>query len=121
VTLECSAAGSSDEDGNLVGWDWNVESAPVGADVPFDPTRAEVTTLFVEALGFYVLSANVTDDSGQLNAIFCDSDADRVPDRRGCEEERVRDPSITCGDGEGGFDASDCQARRRDRVVVEVR
>ncbi|MFT5993794.1 MAG: hypothetical protein ACI82G_002799 [Bradymonadia bacterium] len=120
-TVECSAAGSSDEDGNIISWSWSKESSPRGSASVFEPDRAEVTTLFVDLSGSYELGAEVTDDSGLLNVIACDSDSDRIPDLAGCTAAQQTNSALACTNPAGDFDDSGCRALRSDLVRVIAR
>lgn len=63
-TLDCTAAGSSDLEGPIVAYQWEVLLAPSGSNTRFESATAERSSFLVDHAGTYRLQLNVFDDAG---------------------------------------------------------
>lgn len=86
--IECTAAQSTDDDGFIINWEWFVDERPGGSSSIFQPANAETTEYFVDATGRFELSCAVTDDTGLISEVACDTNGDRIPDSE-CGEPRT--------------------------------
>ena len=64
----CSAAGSTDADGDIIDYQWAVVSWPVGSTVRPQPSDAAETRLFLDMSGSFTLQVVVTDERGAVSA-----------------------------------------------------
>ena len=65
TTVHLDASNSSDVDGKVAGYKWNITSAPVGSTSTFNDSTVKTPTLLAQKIGYYALTLAVKDDKGK--------------------------------------------------------